>query len=86
MIYRLQGDVVGIYNANGELVTEYAYDAYGNCTIKQGAGMSSMVAVGIIAGVGAAIIIRAVGAGIIYLLGEGADLLYENFKEIIFER
>ena len=33
----LQGDVVGIYKANGELVTEYAYDAYGNCTIKQGA-------------------------------------------------
>ena len=34
----LLGDVVGIYNANGVLVTEYAYDAYGNCTIKQGAG------------------------------------------------
>lgn len=51
-----------------------------------GAGMSGMVAVGIIAGVGAAIIIGAVGAGVIYLLGEGADLLYENFKEIIFER
>lgn len=34
----LLGDVVGIYNTSGTKITEYAYDAYGNCTIKQGAG------------------------------------------------
>jgi len=29
----LQGDVIAIYNANGGRVVEYAYDAFGNCTI-----------------------------------------------------
>ena len=29
----IQGDVVAIYDTNGNKVTEYAYDAYGNCTI-----------------------------------------------------
>ncbi len=27
--YNLQGDVVGIYNANGQIVVEYTYDAWG---------------------------------------------------------
>ena len=30
----LLGDVIGIYDVNGNKVVEYAYDAYGNCTIK----------------------------------------------------
>ena len=30
----LQGDVIGIYDTYGNKVVEYAYDAYGNCTIK----------------------------------------------------
>ena len=34
----LLGDVVAIYDTTGTKVVEYAYDAYGNCTIKQGAG------------------------------------------------
>lgn len=29
----IQGDVVAIYDTNGNKVTEYAYDAFGNCTI-----------------------------------------------------
>ena len=29
----LQGDVIAIYGANGEKQVEYAYDAWGNCTI-----------------------------------------------------
>ena len=29
----LQGDVIGIYNTNGNRVAEYAYDAWGNCSI-----------------------------------------------------
>ena len=29
----LQGDVIAIYNASGEKKVEYAYDAWGNCTI-----------------------------------------------------
>ena len=36
----LQGDVIGIYDTNGTKVVEYACDAYGNCTIKQGASNS----------------------------------------------
>jgi RHS repeat-associated protein len=30
----LQGDVIGIYDTNGNKVVEYVYDAWGNCTIK----------------------------------------------------
>ncbi len=30
----LQGDVIGIYDTNGNKVVEYAYDAWGNCTTK----------------------------------------------------
>ena len=30
----LQGDVIGIYNTSGVVQVEYAYDAFGNCTIK----------------------------------------------------
>ena len=30
----LLGDVIAIYNTSGAKVVEYAYDAYGNCTIK----------------------------------------------------
>ena len=30
----LQGDVIGIYDSYGNKVVEYAYDAWGNCTIK----------------------------------------------------
>lgn len=37
MIYRLQGDVVGIYNTSGTKVVGYAYDAFGNCTTTLGA-------------------------------------------------
>ena len=33
----LQGDVVAIYDATGGKVGEYAYDAFGNCTILSGA-------------------------------------------------
>jgi len=29
----LQGDVVAIYNTSGTRIVEYAYDAYGNCTV-----------------------------------------------------
>ena len=29
----LQGDVIAIYNANGGRIVEYAYDAWGDCTI-----------------------------------------------------
>lgn len=29
----LQGDVIAIYNTNGEKIVEYAYDAWGNCTL-----------------------------------------------------
>ena len=29
----LQGDVIAIYNANGEKQVEYAYDAWGNCEV-----------------------------------------------------
>ena len=30
----LQGDVIAIYDANGTRTVEYAYDAFGNCTVK----------------------------------------------------
>lgn len=34
MVKYIQGDVVGVYNSTGtNKVAEYAYDAYGNCTI-----------------------------------------------------
>ena len=33
----LQGDVTAIYNSSGSKVGEYAYDAWGNCTILSGA-------------------------------------------------
>ena len=33
----LQGDVVEIYNSSGTRVCEYAYDAWGNCTLVSGA-------------------------------------------------
>lgn len=29
----MKNDVIGIYDTNGNKVTEYAYDTYGNCTI-----------------------------------------------------
>ena len=29
----LQGDVIAIYNTSGDKIVEYAYDAWGNCTI-----------------------------------------------------
>lgn len=29
----LQGDVIAIYDANGEKQVEYAYDAWGNCEV-----------------------------------------------------
>lgn len=29
----LQGDVIAIYDVGGEKKVEYAYDAWGNCTI-----------------------------------------------------
>ena len=32
-----QGDVISIHSTNGTKVAEYAYDAYGNCTIVSGA-------------------------------------------------
>ena len=32
----LQGDVIAIYNSNGTKIGEYAYDAFGNCTILSG--------------------------------------------------
>ena len=34
----LQGDVVALYDENGTRKVEYAYDAWGNCTITYGAG------------------------------------------------
>ena len=33
LVYYLQGDVVAIYDTNGSKIVEYAYDAWGNCTI-----------------------------------------------------
>ena len=33
----LQGDVTAIYNSSGTKVGEYAYDAWGNCTVLSGA-------------------------------------------------
>ena len=29
----LQGDVIGIYDANGTQIVKYSYDAWGNCTV-----------------------------------------------------
>jgi RHS repeat-associated protein len=37
----LQGDVIAIYDANGNRKVEYAYDAFGNCTVKY-ASMSDL--------------------------------------------
>ena len=33
-----QGDVLGLYSANGNLKVSYEYDAWGNCTVKDAAG------------------------------------------------
>ncbi len=33
-----QGDVLGLYSANGNLKVSYEYDAWGNCTVKDSAG------------------------------------------------
>ena len=35
-VKNLLGDVTAIYDTNGNLITEYAYDAYGNCTVIYG--------------------------------------------------
>lgn len=43
MIKYIQGDVVGVYDNTGAKVAEYAYDAYGNCTIvSQQAGVGTL--------------------------------------------
>ena len=44
MVKYIQGDVVGVYNSTGtNKVAEYAYDAYGNCTIvSQQAGVGTL--------------------------------------------
>ena len=34
----LQGDVIAICDENGNVVAEYAYDAWGNCTVKKSSG------------------------------------------------
>lgn len=34
ILFLFLGDVIAIYDTNGNKVVEYAYDAYGNCTIK----------------------------------------------------
>jgi|GEM_PF-159847 len=33
-----QGDVLGLYSANGNLKVSYEYDAWGNCTVKDASG------------------------------------------------
>ena len=35
----LQGDVIALYDENGTRKVEYAYDAWGNCTVIYGAGL-----------------------------------------------
>ncbi len=39
-LYNLQGDVTGIYDADGEIVAKYVYDAWGNTTEMDGSGNS----------------------------------------------
>ena len=38
----LQGDVIGIYNADGEKICTYTYDAWGICNIALTSGISSL--------------------------------------------
>ena len=38
----LQGDIIGIYNADGEKICTYTYDAWGICNIALTSGISSL--------------------------------------------
>lgn len=38
----LQGDIIAVYNSNGEKIGSYTYDAWGNCTVSVVSGNTTL--------------------------------------------